>query len=297
MVSLAIAPSLNVAAGEPDLPRHSLIHRPPSQLSVSSPQPDPLPDTTHAPKISSTPAPSLSLHHTLKRKPATGSASPLPSKPVPAAQTFNSTRSSPLVGTAFTEPATGIQSQPAAPALIPAITTPSVPSFLGSAALPSSKASGATSPLTGSAAAGNAPSLLPRAFQRLIQANPAFATLIQPPTIAVVPSPAPPPAVPPPSTPPPAPNPPPSNPSTPTTGSATLTWSANGESDLAGYKIYVGTASGIYTYPRSPLTVGKVNGYTVTNLPSGTTYFFAISAYDSEGNESQLSAEVSKSIF
>lgn len=81
------------------------------------------------------------------------------------------------------------------------------------------------------------------------------------------------------------------------TGSATLTWTANGEPDLVGYKIYVGTASGLYNYPGSPFTVGRVTTYTVANLPSGTTYFFAISAYDSAGNESQLSAEVSKSIF
>jgi hypothetical protein len=35
----------------------------------------------------------------------------------------------------------------------------------------------------------------------------------------------------------------------------------------------------------------------MTNLPSGQTYFFALSAYDSAGNESPLSAEVSKSIY
>jgi len=29
----------------------------------------------------------------------------------------------------------------------------------------------------------------------------------------------------------------------------------------------------------------------------GTTYFFAMSAYDNAGNESQLSAEISKSLF
>ena len=42
---------------------------------------------------------------------------------------------------------------------------------------------------------------------------------------------------------------------------------------------------------------GKVASYTVSNLPKGQTYFFAISAYDSAGNESPLSAEVSKSLF
>ena len=77
----------------------------------------------------------------------------------------------------------------------------------------------------------------------------------------------------------------------------TLTWTANGEPDLAGYKIYVGTASGTYNALGLPFVVGKVVRYTVSNLPKDQTYFFAMSAYDSAGNESALSAEVSKSIF
>jgi hypothetical protein len=77
----------------------------------------------------------------------------------------------------------------------------------------------------------------------------------------------------------------------------TLTWTANGEPDLAGYKVYVGMASGTYNAPGSPFVAGKVASYTVSNLPKGQTYFFAISAYDSAGNESALSAEVSKSLY
>jgi hypothetical protein len=77
----------------------------------------------------------------------------------------------------------------------------------------------------------------------------------------------------------------------------TLTWTANGEPDLAGYKVYVGTASGTYNVSGSPFVAGKVTSYTVSNLPKGQTYFFAISAYDSAGNESALSAEVSKSLY
>ena len=77
----------------------------------------------------------------------------------------------------------------------------------------------------------------------------------------------------------------------------TLTWSANVESDLAGYKIYVGTNSGTYNFPGSPFVAGKVTSYTITNLPKGQTYFFALSAYDSAGNESGLSAEVSKTLY
>jgi hypothetical protein len=71
----------------------------------------------------------------------------------------------------------------------------------------------------------------------------------------------------------------------------------NSEPDLAGYKVYVGTAAGLYTYPGSPFVVGPTGSYTITGLPVGQTYFFAISAFDSSGGESGLSSEVSKSIY
>ncbi|HEY6083931.1 MAG TPA: hypothetical protein VIU63_00965 [Nitrospira sp.] len=67
--------------------------------------------------------------------------------------------------------------------------------------------------------------------------------------------------------------------------------------DLAGYKVYVGTSSGTYNYPGSPFTIGVTTTYSISNLPPGQTYFFALSAYDTSGNDSGLSAEVSKSIF
>ncbi len=80
-----------------------------------------------------------------------------------------------------------------------------------------------------------------------------------------------------------------------TTGtSATLAWMANTDSDLAGYNVYVGTSSGIYG---SPVNVGNVTAYTAGNLKLGTTYYFAVTAYDVNGNESLRSSEVSKSIY
>ena len=88
-----------------------------------------------------------------------------------------------------------------------------------------------------------------------------------------------------------------SPPSVSSTGSVTLSWSANAENDLAGYKIYFGTSSGNYTSPGSPTVIGKVSTYTLTGLQRNTTYFFALSAYDNAGNESALSAEVSRSIL
>jgi hypothetical protein len=59
----------------------------------------------------------------------------------------------------------------------------------------------------------------------------------------------------------------------------------------------VGTTPGLYTYPGSPFVVTLTDSYTITGLPSGQTYYFAISAYDYSGSESGLSSEVSKSIY
>ncbi|MBA5876271.1 MAG: hypothetical protein GDA66_17230 [Nitrospira sp. CR1.2] len=84
--------------------------------------------------------------------------------------------------------------------------------------------------------------------------------------------------------------------SSPKTASATVSWNANTESDLAGYRIYVGTRSGSYGFV-GPFEVSNRTSFTIANLPTGTTYFFAVSAFDKSGNESAKSAEVSKSLF
>ena len=101
-------------------------------------------------------------------------------------------------------------------------------------------------------------------------------------------------------TPPPPPSPPAPTPS-PTSSalrvaSATVSWIANTESDLAGYRVYVGTSSGTYNFA-GPFEVAGGTSFTVPNLPVGTTYYFAVSAFDKAGNESTKSAEVSKSLF
>ena len=82
----------------------------------------------------------------------------------------------------------------------------------------------------------------------------------------------------------------------PASSSATLLWNANTENDLAGYKVYRATASGLYGVPIATL-IGNVTNYVATGLQVGTTYFFVVTAYDSAGNESIFSNEVSKSIF
>ncbi len=76
---------------------------------------------------------------------------------------------------------------------------------------------------------------------------------------------------------------------------ATLIWNANGESDLAGYKIYRATESGAYGAPIATI-VGNQTSHVVSGLQIGT-YFFVITAYDNAGNESAWSNEVSKSIY
>jgi len=72
--------------------------------------------------------------------------------------------------------------------------------------------------------------------------------------------------------------------------SATVSWQANAESDLAGYQIYYGTSQNFYSVI---LDVGNVTTYNVTGLTAGTTYYFAMTAYDQSGNESEYSTEVS----
>lgn len=76
-----------------------------------------------------------------------------------------------------------------------------------------------------------------------------------------------------------------------------MSWSPNAETDLGGYKIYLGTRSGVYDYPGSPFIVGKTTRTVINNLPHGHTYYFAATAYDLTGNESAHSAEVSKSLY
>jgi len=78
-----------------------------------------------------------------------------------------------------------------------------------------------------------------------------------------------------------------------TTNSATLQWTANGESDLAGYKVYQGTTLGSYG---PGIDVGTVTTYTASNLQAGLTYYFAVTAYDTSGNQSPPSIEVSMQI-
>ena len=78
---------------------------------------------------------------------------------------------------------------------------------------------------------------------------------------------------------------------------ATLAWEASTEPNLAGYRIYYGTAPGTYLQsPGQGVNVGNVTSYTVTGLSRTTTYYFVATAYDTSNSESIFSNEVSKAI-
>lgn len=78
----------------------------------------------------------------------------------------------------------------------------------------------------------------------------------------------------------------------------TLSWdSATDNVGVKGYKIFYGTtsvASDTASYTMGPVDVGNVLTYDVKDLVNGTTYYFAVTAYDAAGNESEFySTEVS----
>ncbi|MFA5962202.1 MAG: fibronectin type III domain-containing protein [Parcubacteria group bacterium] len=87
-------------------------------------------------------------------------------------------------------------------------------------------------------------------------------------------------------------------------GSAHVTWNANSEGDLDGYKIYYDTAS--HSSATDPADDDYANSYDVTDngvshwfdaLTPGQTYYFRLTAYDTSANESNYNAtEVSKLI-
>ncbi len=72
-----------------------------------------------------------------------------------------------------------------------------------------------------------------------------------------------------------------------------ISWDENPESDVAGYKVYYGTAS--HTY-RNTLDVGPFTAAAIDGLSAGATYYFAVTAYDVSGNESAASREVQATI-
>ena len=69
-----------------------------------------------------------------------------------------------------------------------------------------------------------------------------------------------------------------------------ISWNSNEESDLAGYKVRYGTTSENYN---TTIDTGAFTTAEVGEIIPGMTYYFAVSAYDTSGNESAPSKEVS----
>jgi len=90
-------------------------------------------------------------------------------------------------------------------------------------------------------------------------------------------------------------------PPTASSGAVTLNWTPPTENtdgtpltNLAGYDIHYGTASGDYTQNVSVSNPGLAT-YVVDNLGPGT-YYFSVAAVNSTGAESPLSPEVSMTV-
>ncbi|MEL3907770.1 MAG: hypothetical protein P1P64_01995 [Treponemataceae bacterium] len=66
-------------------------------------------------------------------------------------------------------------------------------------------------------------------------------------------------------------------------GAVELTWTPSIDFDTAGYMVYYGERSGEYFYGNSPIDVGNVLNFKVEGLENGRLYFFAIVAYDKDG--------------
>jgi pectin methylesterase-like acyl-CoA thioesterase len=70
-----------------------------------------------------------------------------------------------------------------------------------------------------------------------------------------------------------------------------LTWTANGEDDLAGYNLYRSTSSTVATTATNKLNASLLTGtsYTDKTAANGTAYSYVLTAVDKAGNESVAS--------
>jgi hypothetical protein len=75
----------------------------------------------------------------------------------------------------------------------------------------------------------------------------------------------------------------------PKLGTVSLTWDPS-LGTVAGYHLYSGTSSQTYT---AITNVGNATTITVPGIVKGVTYYFAVTAYDTNGMESDFSPEIS----
>lgn len=72
--------------------------------------------------------------------------------------------------------------------------------------------------------------------------------------------------------------------------SVTFAWDRSAETNIVDYRIYYGVASSTYT---NMVSTGNATSVTIGNLAEGVTYYFAATAYDIFGLESDFSDEIS----
>ena len=75
--------------------------------------------------------------------------------------------------------------------------------------------------------------------------------------------------------------------------SVTLEWNPSTDPSVTGYNLYYGAASRTYT---NKIDVGNSTNVTVNGLVEGVTYYFAATAYNILGAESDYSTEVSYTV-
>jgi len=73
-------------------------------------------------------------------------------------------------------------------------------------------------------------------------------------------------------------------------GSLRVTWNANPETDLRGYTVYVGSASGTYS---ASFDAGRGTAYGLVGLANGTRYYVAVTATNTSSKTSAFSIEAS----
>jgi hypothetical protein len=70
---------------------------------------------------------------------------------------------------------------------------------------------------------------------------------------------------------------------------AVLAWDRSPDDSVTGYRVYYGTSPRNYT---NSIVAGNILNTTISGLTSGMTYYFAVTAYDASGAESDFSNEV-----
>ena len=78
----------------------------------------------------------------------------------------------------------------------------------------------------------------------------------------------------------------------PGTNKVTVAWDPNPVSDaVTGYRVLYGTVSRVYSYTNTTAT-GSVTSSVISGLAGGVTYFFAVTAFNAYGLESDFSDEL-----